>query len=690
MKNYIIALTTFLSLGFFNAQIDRSTPPVATQAPEISIGEVQQFQLKNGLHVIVVENHKLPQVRVSLSLDLPPILEGEKTGLTSFMSDMLRAGTNQYTKEELDLKIDELGSSFWSHSAGAGVSSLTKHLEPSVAILAEIIKHANFTNQQELDKLKKQQITALESDAKNPDAIASRVSSVLLFGKNHPYGEYMTEETINAITLVDLKKYYQDYFNASNGYLVIVGDINEKQAKKLANNYFSDWKTGTKADASFSAPHNVAQTEIDVIDLPTATQSLITVTHLVPLKKSNSDYFAANLANKILGGGGFNTRLFQNLREDKGWTYGAYSSLSTDPDIIGVFDASAKVRNEVTDSAVVEFMSELEKLTTQKPTAEEIKTNKTQTTGIFALRLEQPATAARFVLEQITDNLGNDFYKNYLKNLNAVTDTEILAASKKYIKPDQTRIIIVGKADDIVPRLRKLNYPIHFYDRFGNSTNDPTVKKEVSSDVTAQSVIDHYFEAIGGKEKVQAITSIKEVYDAEFSAVPAPLKIYNLKVAPNKFATTITIPSMGNALVSKLVFDGTKGFEQSPQNKVEFDEQRIKELQAENTLFPQLNYKNPTLKGIVSLNGHEVYEIAVDKKTEYYNTKTYLLEREIRIEEQDGKSIAITTDFSDYKSFKDVVIPYSNELTIPEMPGPIKSVLKEVEFNIETSDLDFQ
>lgn len=690
MKNYIIALATILGLGFFNAQIDRSTPPIATQAPEISVGDVQQFQLKNGLHVIVVENHKLPQVRVSLSLDLPPILEGEKAGLTSFMGDMLRSGTNQYTKEELDLKIDELGSSFWSHATGAGVSSLTKHLEPSVAILAEIIKNANFTNQQELDKLKKQQITALEADAKNPDAIASRVSSVLLFGKNHPYGEYMSEETINAITLSDLKKYYQQYFNANNGYLVIVGDINPKQAEKLANSYFGNWITGTKAEATFPIPSNVAQTEIDIINLPSATQSLINVTHLSPLKKSNADYFAANLANKILGGGGFNTRLFQNLREDKGWTYGAYSSLRPNSDVVGTFDASAKVRNEVTDSAVVEFMNELEKLTSQKPTEDEIKTNKTQTTGIFALRLERPATAANFILEQITDNLGNDFYKNYLKNLNAVTDAEILAASKKYIKPNQTRIIIVGKADDIVDGLRKLNYPIHFYDRFGNPTSDPTIKKEVDSDVTAQSVINRYFEAIGGKEKIQAITSIKEVYDAEFSAVPAPLKIYNLKVAPNKFATTITIPSMGNALISKSVFDGTKGFEQSPQSKVNFEEQKVKELQSENALFPQLNYKNPTLKGIVTLNGHEVYEIVIDKKTEYYNTETHLLEREIRIEEQDKKTVAITTDFSNYTDFKGVLIPYYNELTIPEMPGPIKSVLKEIDFNIETSDLDFQ
>ncbi|APD05949.1 hypothetical protein UJ101_00402 [Flavobacteriaceae bacterium UJ101] len=689
MKKYIIALTLAFTIGQINAQIDRSKAPISAQAPEIKMGDVAQFKLKNGLNVIVVENHKLPQVRVSLNLDLPPILESDKAGITSLMGDMLRAGTTQHTKEELDLKIDELGSSFWSYSEGAGVSSLTKQLDPSVAILAEIIKNANFTNQKELDKLKKQQITALESEAKNPDAISSQVSQVLLFGKNHPYGEYMTKETIENISLADLKEYYNQYFNASNAYLVIVGDINEKQAKKLADHYFSDWKKGTKAQASFSIPTNVTKTEIDIIDLPSATQSLINITNLAPLKKSNSDYFAARLANTILGSGGFGSRLFQNIREDKGWTYGAYSGLSSDADVIGVFDASAKVRNEVTDSAVIEFMKELNKITSEKPTSDEVKNMKTRSTGIFALRLERPETAANYVLEEITDNLGEDFYKNYLKNLNNTTDSEILAASKKYIKPNQARIIIVGKAEDIVPGLRKLNYPIHFYDRFGNPTKDPTIKKSAGK-ATAQSVLNDYFNTIGGKEKLQAITSIKEIYDADFSAVPAPLKVYNLKVAPNKFSTTVTIPSMNNALISKLVFDGTKGYEQSPQSKADFDATKIQELKSENALFPQLHYTNSVLKGIVQLNGHDVYEVVTNKKTEYYNTQTHLLEREIRIEDQEGKPVAITTDFSNYKEFEGIKIPYSNELTIPGMPSSIKSTLKEVEFNIETSDLDFQ
>ncbi len=686
MKKYIIALTLVFTL---NAQTDRSKAPISTSTPEIKMGEVEQFKLKNGLNVIVVENHKLPQVRVSLNLDLPPILEGNKTGLTSLVGNMLRSGTNKYTKEELDSKIDELGSNFWSYAGGAGVSSLTKQLQPSIEVLSEIIKNTNFTNQFELDKLKKQSITSLESESKNPDAISSQVSQVLLFGKNHPYGEYMTKESINAINLSDLKNYYNQYFNAQNAYLVIAGDITTKKAQKLAKTHFEDWKSGTKAKANFTIPQNVNQTEIDIIDLPSATQSLINITNLAPLKKSSSDYFAANLANTILGNGGFGARLFQNIREDKGWTYGAYSNLSPDSDVIGIFDASAKVRNEVTDSAVIEFMKEINTITSEKPTSSEVKNMKNRSTGIFALRLEKPETTANYVLEQITDDLGEDYYKNYLKNLNNVSEAEILSAAKKYIKPNQARIVIVGKADDIVPSLRKLNYPINFYDRLGNKTSDPTVKKS-TGEVTAQSVLNDYFTAIGGKEKVQEIFSIKEIYDADFSAVPAPLKVYNLKVSPNKFATTVTIPSMNNALISKAVFDGIKGFEQSPQGKTDYDSDKIALMKGENSLFPQFNYKNSILKGIVQLNGHDVYEIQSDKRTEFYNTKTYLLEREVRIEEQEGQEVAVTIDLSNYKDFKGVKIPYSNIMTIPGMPGPIKSTLKEVDFNIETSDLDFQ
>ncbi|MFV0237053.1 MAG: hypothetical protein ACK5HU_00775 [Flavobacteriales bacterium] len=219
---------------------------------------------------------------------------------------------------------------------------------------------------------------------------------------------------------------------------------------------------------------------------------------------------------------------------------------------------------------------------------------------------------------------------------------------------------------------------------------DSAVKKNEKEVIDAQSVINNYFNVIGGKEKLHAITSIKEIYDADFSAVPAPLKVYNLKVSPNKFSTTITIPSMNNALISKAVFDGTKGYEQSTQTKTNFDVKKIQELKSENALFPQLNYQNSVLKGVIQFNGHDVYEVVTNKKTEYYNTQTYLLEREIRVENQEEKSVVITTDFSNYKEFKGIKIPYSNELTISGIQGFIKSTLKEVEFNIETSDLDFQ
>ena len=675
-----LCIVSSLAIGLIaNAQVDRTKAPISNAASEVNLGKSQQFKLKNGLTVVVVENHKLPTVRVELNLDLPPIAEGNKAGLSDFVGPMMRAGTQHFTKEQLDEKIDFLGSDFWTFDRGAGISSLTSRLDETLALLQEVILYPTFTNQAEFDKNVKQTLTGLEADAKSPDAIAGRVRKVLLYG-NHPYGEFVSEESVKNIQLTDVQNYYKQYFTATNGYLIIVGDIKAENAKKIAEKYFGQMPAGVKATSNSPIPQNVAKTEIDIIDLPSASQSVVNITNLAPLKKANTDFSAATIGNTILGDGS-KGRLFQNIREDKGWTYGAYSRLSDSKNVIGVFNASAKVRNNVTDSAVVEFMKEIKKITSEKPSADELKTTQKKIIGNFALAMEQPETTANLALTEIKEQLPQGYYQNYLKNIAAVKPEQVQQAMAKYVLPNQSRIVIVGKAEEITAGLKKLGYPVNFFDKYGKPTTEPVAKKVVT-DITAIQVIDKYIAAIGGKAKLESIKNLQQVYT---TTLPNGLDLIltDTKVSPNQFVTILTAPAMGNAEVSKNFFDGKSGYEKSLQGQGVYDAEKVKKLAAENALFSQLAYGNQAvLTGIVSIDGKEAYEMVVGDKKEYYDTKTALLIREIRKEKQGEQDFEITTNFSDYVEVNGVKIPQTMEVLMPESDAMLLKY-KSIEFNVK-------
>ena len=474
MSRTLLIIFYLLFFRVVVSQIDRSKAPDPSPAREIKLGETKEFSLKNGLQVIVVENHKLPQVRVDVYLDYDPVYEGEKAGLTDMVGSMLRAGTKEYTKEEFDEELDFLGSDLFATSRGVGMSSLTKHLDKTMDLLQQILLYPTFDNQKELDKLIKQHKSSLEAGLKNPNVISSRVQNVLLYGKNHPYGEYITESSLDKIGLDDIKEFYQSYFNPKIVYLTIVGDISFRGAKKLAKHYFGQWKSIETPKSAYAKLPERKETRIALVDLSTATQSSITIVEAVDYKKGDHNYFAGRLADRILGGGPFG-RLFKNIREDKGWTYGAYSRLSDDYKIKGKFLASAKVRNEVTDSAVVEFLKEIKKITTREVEQEELKIKKAEIAGSFARGLEHPETLAKYARTIKIEGLPKDFYSNYLKRINQVGKVEIKNAISSILN-DKTTILVVGIAEEIASKLKMLGYPVDFYDIWGNKISDPTVK----------------------------------------------------------------------------------------------------------------------------------------------------------------------------------------------------------------------
>lgn len=466
---YIFLMLPLLSL----AQIDRSKPPKPSPAPEIKIGQPATFTLSNGLKVFVVENDKLPKVTASLTIDIDGILEGNKAGLTSMAGDLLRRGTTTMNKEKLDEEIDFLGATINTSSTSVYAASLKKNFSKVVALMSDIILRPSLPSV-ELNKIRRQELSGLQAQKEDPQSIAVNVVNRLTYGKDHPYGDIVTEKTINNVQLQDIKNYFATYWKPNIAYLIFVGNITPAQAKELAEKNFGSWQKGVVAEKKYKEPLPPAKTYIAIVDRPASVQSLITFITPVQLKPGSPEAIPSSVMNSILGGGS-SARLFNNLREKHGFTYGAYSGLKSDR-LTGEFTASASVRNEKTDSAVGEFLSEFTRIRTEPLNDTEVLNMKNYLSGSFARSLENPATIANFALNIARYHLPQNYYQEYLKNLAAVTPSRAQAMAKQYVLPDQMIVVIVGNANQIAQGLDKYGQ-VKYFDMYGNEAAASSAKK---------------------------------------------------------------------------------------------------------------------------------------------------------------------------------------------------------------------
>ena len=674
-----------MSLGI-NAQIDRTQAPKSGDAPEIKLPEAKIWKEKNGLTVIVVENHKLPTVNFSLRFDYDPILEGEKAGETSVFGSMMGAGTTTRTKEQLYESVEILGAGLNTSATGVGVSALKKNYKEAFEIFADVILNPSFP-QEEFDKEIKQTLTGLEASEKDNKAVSGRVKSAILYGYDHPYGEVVTPETVKNVALEDTKKLYSTYFKPNIAYLVVNGDITKREVKKLVKAYFKNWKSGEVPTHKYEEPKNPAKTEIDFVNMDAATQSIISIVNLENLKPSSPDFFAARAGSTILGGSA-TARLFMNLREDKAYTYGAYSSMGSGK-LTSSFYAGASVRNEVTDSAVVQFIYEINKIRNEEVTAEELDKQKNSLFGSFAMTLESPSTIARFYLNEQILGLPQGYYANYLKEVNKVEPSDINKALNKYILPDNSRIIIVGKAVDVVPNLEKLGYKINYFDIYGRPTKAPSMAKPIPAGVTVTAVIDDYANAIGGTKALKKIKTL----DQDFSMQMGPYAIDGniKKMAPHSQKMEM---KMQGQVIMKNVFDGKKGYIMAQGKRIPFDDKQTKAALGSNTLFPWLYFGEEkyeaSLESIIPFNGSEVYKVKVTiggaTSYFYFDVNSKLLVQLENTQEVNGKQVSELTTLGNYKEYDGIKFPTS--LKVKAGPQVMEMKVKSTVINkgVKTSD----
>ena len=483
------------------------------------------------------------------------------------------------------------------------------------------------------------------------------------------------------ITLKDVVDNYNTYYKPNNAYLVIEGDINPKEAKKLVTSLFSDWQKGVIPAYTIPPTKNVATTEINFVNMDNAVQSEIAIINNVDLTLGDKDYYAALMADNILGGGG-TARLFNNLREDKGYTYGSYSSLRQNR-YAGSFRATASVRNVVTDSSVVEIQKEINKIRYQKVSAEELANSKEEYIGSFVMDVQKPRTIANYALNIERYNLPDDFYENYIKNINAVTLDDVQNAAIKYFKGNQARIVITGKGIDVLKNLEKTDYVINYFDKEGNPTDKPAMTLPIPEGMTAATVVDNYVDAIGGKEKVIAVKSVMMVSNATIQGTP--LVMTNKAAAPNK--TSMVISVMGNAM-QKIIFDGEKGYQEARGQKMDMKPEEIAEAKNLVAPFADMAYKSGKLDRIEPIDGENYYVIIYGDTQIFYDVKTGLKTKEVKTVKTPNGDVQVPTTFSDYKAVNGIMFPHA--VVMKSGPMDLSFEVKEIKINEGVTDADFE
>lgn len=661
-----------MTASFAFSQIDRSKAPVPGPAPEINIADPEVFELDNGIKVILSTNNKQPKVSFNLVMSSDPRLEEDKAGLAEITGDLLLSGTKNRTKDEFDNEKDFIGASVYASSSSIYLSCLTKHMDKGLDLMMDVVKNASFP-ESEFTRIKKQYESSLASVKTEANSMASNATYKTIFTDEHPYGEVMTPKSLSKISRDDVVNFYNEQFTPAGSYLVIVGDIDKEKAKEVVSKYFKEWEGGVPFEKDYAKGDFPDENRVIFVEKPGAVQSVITVAFPIDMTPGHEDQIKLSVLNKVLGGGGFGTRLMQNLREDKAYTYGAYSRLNVQREGAWI-SASGSFRNEVTDSAIVQFMYELDRITKDLVTDEELELNKASMAGSFARSLESPRTIANFALNIFRNNLPADYYQTYLKSLSEVSKEDILEVAKKYITPENLNIIVVGNTE-IIPNIKQFSPSgeITTLDEFGN----PKVEVEYKeAEITQAEVIENYLMAVTQTKSMKKankvigkVKTMEQITKMKPDQAPVELTMTSYFKAPHSSHRKIEFSGM---VFLKETFNGEAGKVETPNQSSggmdvqELSAEEVEDKKKTGGLFPELGMVcdgiEYDLLGILEdeENSFYVIEYTVGDKTNkaYYNTSDFM---KVKVESAEKTEEGVefsTAHYSDFQEHNKILFPH--------------------------------
>ena len=689
-----LGLVLIVDTGYAQT-LDRSIRPSAAPAKAIEIKDAKTFTLPNGLKVFVVEDHRAPIVYYAINLDIKPALEGEKAGLETLTSRVIGTATQSRSREQIRKEADLIGAQISSGSRRVNGTVLKKYEDRMLDLLADILLRPVFSQDildLERDK-SKSELTMVKDDI---GGLNSRLSQALSYGKGFPYGELETTVSLDKVVLQDLENFHNTYTAPNVARLVIVGDITEAEAKAQAEKYFGNWAKKDVPVSQYTLPQAPATTQVAMISKPGSVQSAIDLSYPISYKTGAPDAEAATIMSYILGGGS-SSRLFQNLRETHSYTYGVYNMLSSDEHMgryhltAGRGDA-ASVKGAATDSALVEVLYEINKIRQNLISEQELKDAKTFLAGNFGRSLENASTIANYAIMIDKYGLPKDYYKNYLKRLEAVSVADVQAAAQKYLQPEKAWIVVVGDPS-LEAGLSQLsaNKTVQYYDGDANPVAAPVVQKV---ELSPMDILNNYVTALGGQQAIENIKDCKTT--AQMSTMGQLLDMTTLYMAPNYSALTI---SMGGMVAQQIIFNGKSLKISGMGNVQEFTEGEVFEtyknavevcpgLQLFNTPYPL------SVSGIEAIDGADAYALFVNKgssqSTYYFDLKTGLLVRMVETSETPQGSMQQITDYSDYRPVEGLLFAYKMVQKMPAMNMEIPVEVKSIEVNTGLTEEAFK
>lgn len=463
----VLSLLCAASLAFAQAT-DRSKRPEPAREPQLVIPAPQKVALPNGLQLWLVEHNELPMLQMQMIIKSGAAEDPlGKAGLASFTAAMLDEGTKTRDLFAIEDDLDFIGADLSTSSSWDGsfitLTTLTKHLDKALEVFADVILHPVFPAP-EFDRIKDQRLNGLLQEKDQPVALADKVYARVLYGENHPYGQpdEGTENSVKAVKRDDLANFYASYYAPNNATLLVVGDIKMKDLQPKIAKIFAGWKKKTVKHRNVPAVARFTGVKIYLADKPEAAQSEIR-TGNIGVSRDTKDYFPLMVLNTILGGQ-FSSRLNMNLRETKGYTYGARSSFAMQR-LPGPFTARAGVKTAVTDSALIEFVKELRKIYEEPVSAEELAFAKSTLTRSLPRQLETPRQLIGQMNEAVLYNLPDNFLNTAIPNINAVTIADVQRVARAYVQPQNLAIVIAGDVAKIREGIEKLGYgPVVVFD----------------------------------------------------------------------------------------------------------------------------------------------------------------------------------------------------------------------------------
>jgi len=446
----------------------RKQPPAPLAPVPFEIPRPFETTLSNGLRVVIFENERLPLVSYRLSFFAGDIDEGEDGhGLMSAMALLLTEGTENYSSQQLAEKVERLGASLSAHSSfdftTISASTLSFYTSAIFEMLAEIVLKPTFP-ENEIDLYRRNLLENLKFQRSQPPFLASEQAARLIYGK-HPYSRVSLQpEEVEGITREKLQLTHRKALIPNNAVMLIVGDVRRDEVIKELEQHLDGWQTGEAPRRDFAEAPKRTQRSITVVDRPGSSQSNIVIANSA-IPRLSPDYFPMLVMNQVLGAGA-SSRVFMNLREEKGYTYGAYTRMDA-RSFGGDIEATAEVRNDVTGESVAEFFKEFDRIRDEKVGEEELNDAKTFLTGVFPIRAETQEGLTTLLLNRELYGLPDDYLQTYRENVSAVSADQVLDAAQKYVRPNEMAIVVVGDAESVVPQINKFASDVEIFDTDG-------------------------------------------------------------------------------------------------------------------------------------------------------------------------------------------------------------------------------